>query len=364
MFHFVRHHFFLPASWKRVFWITSVFITLAAGLFWLDFFRGYRAEVTVLVISRSGSSQSGAEIAGNLASLTRTLSFYDRMLSQNDLLDDAFESYAPDARRAHWNDAVSVKKFDGSSVLVVRAKGDTGEAARLLATETAQTLFSVAGFYYDIRTDVDLRIIDGPIVSYVVASPIFFAGVSLSTGLFVTVLFFWLLNAVPGFIGGRKESVSLDEFLAKQSVFGETAVAPEKSHSEFTVDESAPWIDPRKFVPTKPATLSFESASPETKKNTPSVPHAAAPANLPVASDEMNLPLVDVADLPFTFETSSENEDRVFSQDEEDESSKSKIAVPEAPDTLSVVTEPVLPKSEPTVEDYKRRLNELLAGSK
>lgn len=369
MLHFVRSKFFLPASWNRVFIVTLVFVTLASGLFWLDFFRQYRAEVTIFAIVRPGISQSGTNVAENLAGLTRTLSFYDRMLSNNDLIDDAFDGSTPDKRKELWNKKVSVRKQGDSGVLVIQATGDTPEAAKLFAVETAQTLFSVAGFYYNVKTDIDLRIIDGPLVSYVLVKPFLFATASLLTGISVTVLFFLFLNAVPGFIGpaslltrqggDRKRSISLDEVLEKHNALLEKHPASTNPSLEFFTGEAIPWIDPKKFIPTKPVALSFENVSRGMARDTSSGMRAPAPANLPVASGEMNLPVMDETVLPFEFEALLEESEAALSQNQGEFSG---VPAPDEYGAPTEISELASPQGEPTADEYKRRLNTLLSG--
>lgn len=360
MLHIIQNKFTFPASWGRAFLVTLFFVTLSSGLFWLDFFRSYSAEVTVLIVPRSGVFQSGVDAAENLTAITRTLSFYDRVLASNDFIDDVFVGYAPDKRKELWNNTVSVKRTDGGSVLIIRAIGNTSEMAGLYARETAQTLFSTASFYYNVKTDIDMRIIDGPLVSYVLVKPLLFGSVSLLTGFFVTAFFFLILNMAPKLFVKRKEAVSLDEILVQRGVSPEKYVAPEKAYPEFTLGETVPWIDPRKFIPAKPTTLSFENVMQETKRSTPSVMHAPAPANLPVASSEMDFPEADEAPLPFEFEAPADETEALFSTKQGEP-----LGFPVRGEH-SIVTNAEVPaqeRGEPTAEEYKRRLNRLLSGS-
>lgn len=353
MFHTGRNNFSLSSSWGRAFIVSLVFVTLASGLFWLDFFRSYRAEVTVLIVSKSETAAVSQDVAGNVAELARTLSFHERVLADNDLIDDPFEGYAPDKRKTLWNDLVSVKHLDGSGTLVIQVRGDTPEQAKRLAQQTVQTLFSTAGFYYNVKTDIDMRIIDGPFASYVLASPFLFGGTSILTSLFVTTLFFWLLNAAPGFIGGRE----------KRALLRDASVVTEKAYPEFALGETVSWIDPKKFIPTKPSSLSFENSFQETKEapltQMPHVAHAPAPANLPIAPTETELPMVDEAELPFEFETPPEESEEMFSQDQGEP-----LGFPVRGEH-AIEPSLVAPKAgEPTSDEYKRRLNELLSGGK
>lgn len=328
MFHITLNKFFTSPSSKRAFIVTFVFVTFAASLFWLDFFRSYRAEIIVLVISKTETPSQ--EIAENMAEVTRTLSFYERVLADNDLIDDDFEGYAPDKRKALWNKTFSAKRQAGSGALVLEARGNTPEKTKRLTKQTAQTLFSVAGIYYNVKTDVDMRIIDGPIVSYALAKPFFYGVTSILTGLIVTSFFFWALNVVSQFSAWQKTRTR-------------------ETHPEFSVGETVPWIDPRKFIPAKPKELSFPSLAPQY------VAHAPAPANLPVAPEEALLPIANEQELPFEFETPSQEFEDMFSNDQAES-----LSFPVRGEHS--IQQPK--RDEPTSEEYKRRLNELLSGGK
>jgi hypothetical protein len=200
------------------------------------------------------------------------------------------------------------------------------------------------------------------------------------------MLFFLLLNAVPGFImpvsfaspesrrsgsthqiGRRKKNILSDEIALRQNISLERYAA-EKAYPEFSSGETIPWIDPKKFIPAKPATLSFENVVQEAKKNTSSVMRAPAPANLPVAPSETDLPLADEVFLPFEFEVPVSDPEVPFSSKQGDplgfpirgeHSIMTNMEVPNQNDPAS----PKRERGEPTTDEYKRRLNELLSGN-
>jgi capsular polysaccharide biosynthesis protein len=333
MFQIVLNNFFASSSSKRAFVVTFVFVAFASALFWLDFFRSYRAEITVLIISKT--EMSSQEVAENMAEVTQTLSFYERVLSDNDLIDDDFEGYAPDKRKALWNYVISVKRQANSGALTLETKGDTPEKVKRLAKQTAQTLFSVAGLYYNVKTDIDMRIIDWPIVSYKLARPFLFGVTSILTGLVITSLFFFVLNAISQFTSRQKTGV-------------------EKMQEKFAIGETVPWIDPRKFIPSKPKELSFENVSKESRSPQYTA-HAPAPSNLPVAPEEIELPTADEQEISFEFETPSQEFEEMFSPEQGEP-----LGFPVRGEHS--IEQPR--REEPTSEEYKRRLNELLSGGK
>jgi capsular polysaccharide biosynthesis protein len=344
--------------WGKLFLITLFFVSAAAGLFWLDAFRGYEADMRILVVGKSQTA--GAErAAGSLAALIETLPFYDRLIV-DDLTDDPFEGLSQDKRRAAWNDVVSAKQDVASGIIVVTAKGSDPDEARVLARKTTQTLSSLAGIYYNVKTDIDIRIVEGPITRTVIVHPVAFVLTTFVSAFAATAMFFFVLIVLPRLFGSRQSASSV-EYRDMTSVAGTHA---------YDIGDAVAYIDPSKFVPTKPSSLPFEPSHLETI--TPSV-KAAAPNNLPVADDALDLPVSDeplpfsfegvdlaeypVADLPFRGEHEIEREaaaDEDAMMKEESFSSREIES-----------SEPVsLNQEEPTVEEYKRRLNELLSGGR
>lgn len=327
-----KNHFSVfRSAWQRSFFVTLFFVTLAALLFWLDTFHVYQSEVRVLVIGKVPTAATD-QVVENFTELSKNLSFYEQVLERNDLIDDDFEGYSKDERKKLWNETVQVTRSEKSGVLSVVAKQDTPEKAKRLSEETTRTLFSVASFYYNIKTDIDMRVVDEPIVKTTVAHPVRYVLTSFVSALGVTLAFFLVLSAVPGFLGKRKE-----------------VAAP-----ELPIGASVPFIDPKKFVPARPTSLSFESSHEEQAKE----------AEVPRVASERMLPGMDATELPFQFEES-------YPEEKEEEATFADLPVTGgvlgggATAVIETTTEETpVKKEEPTPEEYKRRLNELLAGGK
>jgi len=341
---------FLPlGTWWRSFFVTLFFVTLAASLFWLDSYRAYESEIRVLVIGKSPSVATD-QVVENFAELTSNLSFYERVLAGSDLIDDDFEGYSKDKRKALWNEAVTVKRSEGSGVLVVIARQDTSEKAKLLAEETAKTLFSVASFYYNIKTDVDLRIVDETIVKTVLRNPFRYVLVSFGSALGLTTLFFWLLSVTPFFFRERRVIASPVVAVSEE----ENTLTQERNHQDYAIGTAVPYIDPQKFIPARP-TLTFGSSHEEQQIREEILkPVEMEARDFPVDdSNERMLPGMDIEALPFELEETSED--------------KQEMVSPAPPIVAASLPEAVVPKKqlgEPTIEEYKRRLNELLRGGK
>lgn len=325
--------------------MTLFFVSLASCLFWLDTFRGYESEARVLVIGKSPSA-STEQVVENFAELTSNLSFYEKVLEMNDLIEDDFEGYPQDERKALWNETVTVERSEKSGVLVITARQDTREQAKRLADATVTTLFSMAGLYYNIKTDVDLRVIDETIMTPALRQPIHYVLISIGSAVIATTVFFWLLSVMPFFFRER----SVQRLPRTLSVKGTDTA--ERSQDGFALGASVPYIDPQKFVPARPTTLMFESSHQEQQIRqeilSPTFPVETAPPQ--ADQNERMLPGMDVESLPFEFE-------EIAPESTGEEPVIQKEALSETP------IAPVK-SGEPTIEEYKRRLNELLSGGK
>ncbi|MBP7060489.1 MAG: hypothetical protein KBA91_00740 [Candidatus Moranbacteria bacterium] len=319
----------LRAEWQRSFLVTFVFVTLAALLFWLDGFRAYQADMQILVIGKTPAAATN-QVVENFTELSKNLSFYERVLSGNDLIDDDFEGYSQDERKAHWQEIVTVTQSAGSGMLLISATQDTSEKATRLSEETVRALFAMASFYYNIKTDIDLRVVDGVIVKTVIAHPVRYVATSVVSAFGVTTVFFLTLATVPGLLGRRR------------------MVRP-VSQTEI---ESVPFLDPQKFVPARPTTLHFEGTPTETRAGEEKMKGSHG------GSDRL-LPGMEATELPFQFEETYPEEAALTNLPLSGGFLDERVDVPAS----EVSVEPVK-QGEPTVEEYKRRLNELLAGGK
>lgn len=349
MFLRTLNNLLLPlGTWRRSFFVTLFFVTVATSLFWLESYRAYESEIRVLVIGKSPGIAID-QVVENFAEMTSNLSFYERVLAENDLIDDSFEGYSKDTRKALWNEVVTVKRSDGSGVLTVTAKQDTSEKSKMFAEATVNTLFSLAGFYYNIKTDIDLRVVDETIVKTVLRSPVQYVFVSFGSALGLTILFFWFLTITPFFFRKKKGAVSPVAVTNDQ----EHVSTKEHIHQMYAIGEAVPYIDPQKFIPARPM-LTFGSSHEEQQiREEVSRPiDTKIPDATTTLSSERMLPGMDVEALPFEFEERPEDEQKSILSPSIDETSLPKTVVPE------------VELGEPTIEEYKRRLNELLRGGK
>jgi hypothetical protein len=298
------------------FYIYALALILAATFFllFLDRFKTYNTEISVIFIPQNEKiAQHADQIAENLTIIPTKLSFYEKLLRDNKDIEDQFIGFDKDKRKELWARTIQIKREKESTIINIEANNHF--ESQKLAKQTAFTLFSVMSQYYNIRTDIDFRIIDGPITrSYIKNWPIL-AIVSLVTGMILALLINIVSLNLAGLFGKREE----------------------KKISEEKIFQSFPKIDfTEKEYPRK-AEIKIPEINPVAAKK------AQAPINLPIAKVESEKP------------------------DTEPDAAISKIyplenvEIAKLEEIYEKKEEPTI-KSEPTEEELKERLNQLLRG--
>lgn len=312
-------------SWARTFLVTLVFLVLASALFWLDYFRAYETEVSVLFVTQE--NQPAPVVANNMSSIMRTLAFAVRAEKDSQETSLLPETDSQDDQKSAWNKNLSVTTKKESGILVFSQRGASEGESHEKALATLKTLMLATNLYYNKQHEVEIRVIDKPMTTLVVSSWIGYGVTVLVTAVVFTSIFFGLL----AFVAKKKEYTG------------------EVSNIESHIGESVSWIDPQKFVAVRPETLNFQEAPPVEKIEVPlekvsvtaqrtAQKVAHAPGNLPIMSGA--LPQFGIEEVDLMTEQS----------------------IPEAGNEIVEETKIFDPTTEPTVEEYKRRLNELLKG--
>lgn len=328
----------------RYFILAALFASFASFVALSDSFRKYEAEVTAIVIPKSEKTAvSLRETIGNVALLASSESFQDSLIDESGSELGRGDDLPTAERRDALAKVISVRASETGGSLSIRAVSDDPDEAESLSHRAALSLFRFAGQYYNVKEDVDFRIVSGP-VSRSVSDVFLHTLASLGIGALVAAAFFLLLELIPGavamFFGKKREG---------KTVFPAEVFEPKRPESPF-FDERLP---DEEFIPREerfPEPEEPSAPEPEPRSVRTLGKKSGAPLNLPAMSAEEERFLNE-----FSFEERPEEE----IPEGEPETTTSVMEEPEAPAEVS--SEPTGP-IEPTEEEYKRRLNELLRG--
>ena len=279
-------------------------------------FQTHTAKIEILFTAKSETAAlQSKQIFNNLIELPKTLNFYDRLLKNNSDVRDIAQGENPLQRKRIWNNLITIKKVGRSSSMFEISITTKREAdAKALAQKTARNLFDMASGYYDVKKDIDLRIVDGPILR-----TNFFAG------------FVWAL--ILSLIFGFAVAFVLQKFLkGSRAIFASSRqIFAEKNWFDFSKKETESSEEEKKYLESLYALeqaelpLGFQEKKKESKKKTeqdnsgfqeikeltksiepdrypnfPEVPKsshpkATAPENLPIAEGySFNKPVAEV----------------------------------------------------------------------
>lgn len=310
--------------------VVAIVLAITLFLVFLEGSKQYGATMSIMVIPKSEVAvKQKDEITANMQTVAGMLSFYDRVLSDNPQIKDSTAGKTPDERKAAWNQftkATKRKDLNNSIVdITVYAKKQTD--ATILVEKTTSELITVMSGYYNIKNDVDLRIVDGPITKVTVSYWYWLILVSAAMGFVISILIQESAELAKGLAGrkfSRKSAFNrLDEYLAKQQGPRMTKIEDAYLPEEREILE--------KQATEKPVEEIVHFKHEYSYPNFPEMPvdhvkKSAAPENLPIQEEfSWNEPVVEQP-------------------------------VEEKP-------QPKADSEEPTEEELKQRLNQLLKGN-
>ncbi len=167
------------------------FLLLAGGT------QYYRTRISILFIPKSEVLATHMPyVMENLVRLPKTLSFYEHVLRDNSNLTDDFAGKSKDEKKKLWNKSLNIKKDDGSSIINIWVASKDRTQSTELAKQTARALFDTASLYYNIKSDADFRVIDGPIAAPSVKHWIWLLPLSILLGFVAS----FLLNLISSLL--------------------------------------------------------------------------------------------------------------------------------------------------------------------
>ena len=320
--------------------VVAIVLSAVSFLLLLDNSKKYRVETSVMFIPKSEKAAEDSEhIIENMRVLPAKLAFYDKLLRDNKNIDDAFSGLSDDQRKKMWNDEIKVEREKNSSIIDISiTKRDSGEA-KATSKATVSTLLSFMSFYYDIKNDVDFRIVEGSIVHASVSNWFLLIVLSLLIGTAASII----LNVLFGFAS---------DYFSKNKIIPRLKISKDffkiKSETRKEIEKSFFIKTPKKEEAKKPARKAPVSEARMKKSPAPeNLP--SAPGNLSFIDEDYFRNNIIKSDVSPKEETSNVSREVEQENSQEEKTSTDK-------ETSSDL------HREPTQEELKKRLNQLLRG--
>lgn len=200
---------------SKIFWLVVVLAAVVIFLITLNnSSRGYRGETDILFLPKSGKAVRNIDqIIANAQAIPRSLSFYDKLLERNQDIEDLAAGFADPRRKDFWDSKLSVERAGASGIVRVNVSDSNPLQAEIVSRQTASDMVTVMSRYYDTNNDLDMRVIDGPIV---------FLANQNKTSIWIVLSI--LLGIVAGMIAylfsSLVKTVTPKTILAKPAIFG------------------------------------------------------------------------------------------------------------------------------------------------
>jgi len=329
----------------RVFWFAAIAIAIVAFLAFLNMSRIFSSEMEVLLIPKSNTTAENIDkITADAENFPQALSFYDEMI-KNGTINDPTKELPSSSRKAFWNSVIKTEKIDNSGIIKITAFSSDRVQAEIIDRQAVATLIGRLSQYYNIRTELDVRIIEDPVVVPTFSSnPLLLIVYSILLGLISGFLTAFIFSVIPAPKRSLPGEGRFNFSLANLPTFTKS----EKKELKIGEEEKPIVFDKR-----PEAITSQKKEGP--KKETIITPlpafsfpqkKATAPGNLPIADEEAVLKI----------------EERLYANGKKEEpKEEKKEIIPEKPKA------PEEPKKdifrEATPEEVKERLNKLLSGN-
>jgi hypothetical protein len=153
---------------SKLFWAVAIVVAAIIFLIGINTGKVYVGETDILVLPKSDLVGRNAEqIIQDAKEIPTFLAFYDKLVEKNSDIEDAFAELPDDKRKVMWNEELQVERKGTSGVLAIKVTNASQFQAQVLSQQAAGDIAVVMGRYYDMKNDLDIRVVDGPIVGQV-----------------------------------------------------------------------------------------------------------------------------------------------------------------------------------------------------
>jgi len=261
-------------------------ITFTIGLLIsLNSFLSFQSQVNIVLVPKSITTAKNADkIQANTAEIITSLNFYDQILDSENISTELTLGRKPAERKSDWQKRITVKKSKNSNILSIFTYDSNRNKAQVLSQKVARNISDTMSRYYNIKTELEIRIIDG-VVS--------------EKNWISSSLIPWILSLIFAFISGLVAFLAFNsiELASKPNIniFSKNYFNKKKT---IYIPEEEPYIFPNKedfpeiieedirenleLFPLEEIDLIKEDRKSVETKNTNSK-KMSAPANLPIA---------------------------------------------------------------------------------
>lgn len=323
-------------------WKAALLLGLLAfsALLWLNSHVGYEAKSAILI---KGNGENQDEVlAETIAAFAETNTFAERTLKSTRLQESAVGQLLPEEQEALIEEVSVRGGGKKGGLIIVTAENLDADTAEVASNESTETLVRMGRVYLGDEKEFTSTVIDTAILKKGLVYPGQYVAKTVLTTLFLFALLVlvepvigWIQRMVPG------KTRTQEMLITDMQVAPDQRFVPQKLDSTFLYPETMEPVIPAP----QPKASEVVNAEVFGKSETET--------GIPTNKTALQSVSVSMEDLPFRFETPVEE---VTPETEHKE-----MEMNADENTAPTVVEALPAEKEPTVLEYKRRLNELLS---
>ncbi len=325
----------MRAKWRKnqlnfSYFSLAVFFLLFFVLFgWLNNqMKSYQSRVYFLLIPQDQKTAIQIKsVTNNLVEIINTSLFYQKK-----------EFTAKD--KANYQKFLKAQALPGTSIITMQITTDDARSNQKIKTIATQLFLQKAAFYYNVKNELDIRIIKSE-------EPATFHSNYSAAGLlsFGLALGLWLLGQLLwGYLNFfmKKYSQSIKDKIDWQPLKKDFFSQENIKNDKISISSNQKKISSSQKQ--KKSNISFSKSNQKEKVSATRVKKSSAPSNLPTIEEDENMANHVPSNLPIAPARDNYSEKKASTTNEVNEKKNN------------------LEETEPTEEEYKERLNQLLRG--
>lgn len=193
----------------KLFVILALLTAIVAFVVFINLGRAYKTELDILILPRNEkTAMSLNQTVESIKQIPLSLSFYNKILEANKDIEDGANGLPDYKRKAYWNDKISAERIGQSGVIKFEVSDKNQWQSEILAYQLKNDIFTVISKYYNIKSDLEPRLIDGPITKNAITSGFWIilaksVGIGLALGFVVAII----IAFMSGIASMRKEKL-------------------------------------------------------------------------------------------------------------------------------------------------------------
>lgn len=168
----------------------AIVIAIAIYLALINITRIYQSETDILIIPKNPvTAESSGQILENAVQLAHSVSFYNRTVLSDAEINNPVKVLPEMKRKNYWDSKIETEKIGDSGIIRIVVSDASMTQSETISRGASRSLIDAMSGYYNIKTDLDMRIIDGPSTAEATSENIFWIILeSILAGLILAVL--------------------------------------------------------------------------------------------------------------------------------------------------------------------------------